>query len=246
MRPETDPARLREVYERWPTDRLIRAVALEREEFCAGTLEVIELVLDTRGVTAAERREGTESTRAERALEGERLIGGRGLLLLFVVSVGLAVLGNLALAVAAVLVGIVVLLAVVVFVVHLARPDLLRFEHVVVTARPAVFDALDARLASLEEKSHSELQRLPEERVDRTQLDGREVVFDTTRAQLENGDVRVVVLAGVKEKRHVLSRSCGVAARGFRMTASGVRTPLTEHELESLAMQLGSRPLYAR
>ena len=50
---------------------------------------------------------------------------------------------------------IVTLLVVVLFFVHPARPDLLRFEHVGLTARPAVLDALSLRLASLEERTFS-------------------------------------------------------------------------------------------
>ena len=158
----------------------------------------------------------------------------------------LSVLGDLLALVATVLAGIVALLVVVLLVVHLLRPDRLRFEHVGLTARPAVLDALRKRRASLEEKAFSELAQLPETKVERTHLDSREVFFRTTRERLDNGDLRIIVLVGVKEEPGFLTRPFGVAAQGFDPSVSGVRSPLSEQELDSMAIELSASPLYGR
>jgi hypothetical protein len=158
----------------------------------------------------------------------------------------LSVLGGVVPLAATVLAGIVALLVVVLVVIHVARPDLLRLEHVGLTARSALLDALERRLASLEQKAPSDLAQLPESVVERTQLDGREVFFRTTRERLDNGDLRIIMVAGVREEARFFVRPFGVAARGFDVSVSGVRSYQSEQELDSLAIELGSSPLYER
>lgn len=142
--------------------------------------------------------------------------------------------------------GMILLLLLGLVAVNLVRPDLFRFERVALTARPDVLDALDARLGSLDGCTHSELLQLPESRIERMPLDGRDALVETVRAELDGGDVKVVVRAGVMEPRGLISRPFGVAARGWRVSASGVRTALSGSELELLAMELGAGPLYER
>jgi hypothetical protein len=143
-------------------------------------------------------------------------------------------------------VGIAVLFLLARILFKLVRPDFLRFEQVGLTTRPAVLAGLEVRLASLESRADTELLQLPEDHAERVQFGGREVFFRTTRARLDNGDLQVVVFAGVGEEPGFLSHRLGVAARGFRVNASGVRTRLTEREQEALAMELDARPLYER
>jgi hypothetical protein len=125
------------------------------------------------------------------------------------------------------------------------RPDLFRFESVGFTTRPAVLKTLEDRLAALRDLSASDLAAIPEQRDELVQLDGRDAVLCTTRVQLPDGAVQVVVTACVKELPGLIMRPVGIAARGFR-AAGEARTSLTDVELRQLAEGADASLLYAR
>jgi len=89
---EVDPARLRAQYEEWPDDRLLRALALERDDFSSAALAIMENVLDGRGLAAPDLQDRREELRAaRRQSDAERhaeLDGVKGFLFLFILIVG--------------------------------------------------------------------------------------------------------------------------------------------------------------
>jgi hypothetical protein len=147
----------------------------------------------------------------------------------------------LKLALGAALIGFVVLA-----VVNWVRPDLFRFESVAVSTHPVIIQAVDARLAALDQLELPQLVALPGEQVERAQVDGRAALLSITKTPIADDDVQVVVTLAVKDAPRLFSRRILVAARGFRASATLTRTPLPARDLADLAMDADTSLFYSR
>jgi Protein of unknown function (DUF2569) len=91
-----NPAELRRIYTGWPVEKLVRATYVDASQYDPTAVEVMKAELEARGIAPEE----IESLRSDMALgrdDDSRLSGVRGWLLLFIIMVGLASGGGIAL-----------------------------------------------------------------------------------------------------------------------------------------------------
>ena len=140
--------------------------------------------------------------------------------------------------------GLALALFLALVLINAFRPSLFRFESVGPTAREAVLSALEARITKLDQLSYEQLAALPEQHIDRTRIDGRDVLFQTMRTSLPDGGVELAILVAVREPAGIVSRPVRVAARGFRIRPGETHVALPAEELAELAMDVSSAAFY--
>ena len=136
--------------------------------------------------------------------------------------------------------GVVIAGMLISFLINIGPPSFLRVESVIVTDRPDLLDALEARLAPLAQVARSELEKFPESTAEIGRLGGQDVEFETLRTHVENGELQIAVRAAIILPSSGLTRPVLVAARGFRVSATGLREPLDARELKNLAFEADS------
>lgn len=93
--------RLEEIYEQWSTERLLKALEIEAEQYRPDALPVMRRVLESRGLPDAEVQARTSDLQSEQQSEDRRLARMRGWLLVFIAIVGLNALSELGMALVA-------------------------------------------------------------------------------------------------------------------------------------------------